>query len=125
MHEFSVASSIVSSVAAEAARRGASRVTDVYLGLGELNFLCMEQLVYAIGIISEHTALEGATVHIENRPARIRCNSCGYEGGAQHEEFGEFHQSIPLLSCPSCGGSTDILEGRECEIVNATMVMEE
>lgn len=91
MHEYGIACEIVRIAAAEAAKRGAARVTEVRVLVGVLRGVVPEHLVFMFGHAAKGTAADGARLVVEEDPVRIACGSCG------PSEAGEF-----TLVCPAC-----------------------
>ena len=83
MHEVSVVSDIVSAILRELENYNVEKVEEVVLVVGEMTSLGQEQLEFAYEIVTKDTKLEGSKLVIENEKIRVRCESCGYEGGAQ------------------------------------------
>jgi len=124
MHEFSTMQGIVNAILEEAKKYNAVEITKVEIEIGELTFLGEEQMKFAFDILKEGTIMEEAEISIEKIRARVRCRTCGYEGGVKYGMKEEFHLSFPLLKCPQCGGEVDIVRGRECTIKNVEMEIE-
>jgi hydrogenase nickel incorporation protein HypA/HybF len=94
MHEMALAEGILS-VVLDAA--GDEPVRKVDLLVGTLQLVAPQSLHTSLEILSEGTAAENATVHIQEILARFRCNKCKAESAANQ----------PLLQCGQCG-STDL-----------------
>ncbi len=118
MHEFSVAQSIVDTILQVAETNKATRVIEVNLEVGEISLVNTDQLNWHIDMICEKTIAKGMKVNVIERPTRIHCTECGYEGPVNYEEKNpEWHQRIPVFECVECGNSeTQITEGRELKI---------
>jgi len=76
MHEMGIALRIVDAVAEEAA---GARVTRVRVEIGTLVAVLPDALRFCFGVACEGTALAGATLQIDELPARARCRECGAE----------------------------------------------
>ena len=123
MHEYSVASELISALLPRLdAHPG--RIRAVILVKGELRILSDGALRRAFEILAEGTRLAGADLVIEPVETRIRCPSCGYVGRADHVREEAFHFAIPILSCPTCGGEVDIEAGRELYVDRVTVLAE-
>ena len=123
MHEFSITSQIVKSVLAEAEKRKAKKVTAVYLVVGKLTFLGLEQVRFAYEVLTKDTIMEGSKLIIEEQEGFVKCNNCGYEGGFKYEDDTLYHVSMPTLKCPMCGNLVSITSGKECMIKSIRMMI--
>jgi hydrogenase nickel incorporation protein HypA/HybF len=118
MHEFSVAQSIVQTVLQVAEENGASQIVQMNLVVGEVALVNVEQLTWYIDMITKGTCAEGMHVSIARSATRIRCMSCGYEGGVAYREADSHPDlSLPVFECPDCGSAeTIITAGKELHI---------
>jgi len=123
MHEFSVTSQIVQSVLTEAEKRGAKKVTEVHLMIGQLTFLGLEQVRFAYEALIKGTIMEGSRLIIEEQEGAVKCNRCGYEGGFKYENDPLYHVPVPTLKCPQCGNIVSIAAGKECTIKRIKMMV--
>lgn len=104
MHELPVAESLLRTAVEHAERAGARRITDLYLVLGEFSSIVDDSIAFYWDIISEDTIAQGAALHFQRVPARMRCTDCAHE----------YHPSDVQLACPACGSSRiRVLEGEE------------
>lgn len=94
MHELPVAQSILDIAIRHAEQACATRVTDLYLVIGELSSIVDESIQFYWDIISRGTMTEGATLHFERIPLQMVCFDCGEP----------YHPAPGTLACPSCGG---------------------
>ncbi len=111
---------IVATILEEVKQQHAVAVHWVTLEIGDLTFLGHEQLSFAFSLLSEGTPLEHAELFIRPIRASVKC-SCGFEGDAADGFKEDFHLSFPILKCPRCGGSVDVVKGRECIIKTVNM----
>ncbi len=118
MHEFSVAQSIVDTILQVAEANKATRVIEVNMEVGEISLVNMDQLNWYIDMLTAETIAKGIKVNVIERPTRIRCMECGYEGPVHYEEKNpEWHLRIPIFECVECESSETIVkEGRELKI---------
>jgi hydrogenase nickel incorporation protein HypA/HybF len=123
MHEFSVTSQIVQSVLTEAEKHKAKKVTEVYLVIGKLTFLGLEQVRFAYEALTKGTILEGSRLIIEEQEGTVKCNHCDYEGGFKYEDDPMYHVPVPTLKCPHCGNVVSIVAGKECTIKSIKMMV--
>ena len=89
------------------------RILSVKLKKGELRILSDAALENAFEILRSGTRLEEARLQIETVPTSVRCDGCGFSGPAAHLDEEGLHVSIPVLSCPHCGGRVEVTSGRE------------
>lgn len=93
----------------EATKAGASRVLALRLRIGRLSGVVPEALQFAFDSLAQGTLAEGATMTIEEVPARFWCESCKKEFEA--EEY--------LAACPDCQAvSTELRAGRDMELAS-------
>lgn len=116
MHEFSIVSQLVERVIEEARKRGAKRVIEVELEVGQLSFLNPEQMRFAYNILSKGTVLEKSHLIINTLDARVRCKICGFDGKPDYTDDVTYHISTPVFLCPVCGNPVEVLEGKGCII---------
>jgi hydrogenase nickel incorporation protein HypA/HybF len=119
MHEYAVVSELIGAVLLRLAEhRG--RVRTVVLRKGELRILSDHALASAFEVLAQGTRLEGASLAVETVAAVVSCPTCRYHGSAGR--FGDDgHYSIPVLTCPHCGGSVDVAAGRELYVDRVTL----
>ncbi|MFF7144509.1 hydrogenase maturation nickel metallochaperone HypA [Streptomyces nodosus] len=110
MHEMSIAMAVIGQVEEAVERAGdVTAVCSVRLQVGELAGVVPEALSFCFELACAGTVLEGAELITETVPGRARCAPCAHEWAVGVP---------PLLSCPRCdGGRTDLLSGRELQIV--------
>jgi len=104
VHELSLSSAIVNTVAKHAEGR---RVTVVELRVGTLRQVIPDTLEFYFEFVARGTLCEGARLKQEVIDARLRCNGCGHE----------WEIEIPAFRCPECaGGDVEIASGNEFEV---------
>ena len=104
MHELSLSSAIVNTVAKHAAGR---RVTVVNLRIGRLRQVVPDTLDFYFQFVARDTVCDGARLEQELIDARLRCNRCGHEWAIE----------IPAFRCPACaGGDVAVAAGDEFEV---------
>ena len=104
MHELAVTEEILRIITAHAERGAATRVTDIYLVIGELSSFVDDSIQFYFDTLSSGTIAEGAQLHFERIKTRFRCRACGEEFEPQERDW----------RCPSCqalGG--DVIAGKE------------
>jgi hydrogenase nickel insertion protein HypA len=124
MHEYAIVSELVAALLPQLERHD-GRITAVHLNKGELRILSDTALCSAFEILTEGTRLAGAGLQIDVIPAGVRCHHCGYAGPPDHVDDGTFHDAIPILSCPTCGGIVEVVTGRELNADRVTMETED
>lgn len=116
MHELSIAASIVESVLEFVESRHINGVQKVRLAVGELTCVQAEQLKFCYESVAKQTAIGDSTLEIEQVPARVECEHCGYGGPPKYWMESLNDTPVPTLQCPQCGKSTTASEGHECAI---------
>ena len=104
MHELSLSSAIVNTVAKHADGR---RVTVVSLRVGRLRQVIPDTLAFYFEFVARGSVCEGARLEQEVVPAWLRCRACPRE----------WEIEIPAFRCPACGGSdVEVASGDEFEV---------
>ncbi len=103
MHELSLASAIVNTVAKHA---GGRRVTVVWLRVGRLRQVIPDTLEFYFEFVARGTVCEGARLEQELIGARVRCDPCERE----------WEIDMPIFRCPGCGGAAEVVSGSEFEV---------
>ncbi|MDO5853000.1 MAG: hydrogenase maturation nickel metallochaperone HypA [Thermoplasmata archaeon] len=117
MHEVSVVTSLVDAVIGELSSYKLEKVNAVFVMIGDLTNLGDEQMQFAYEIVTRGTILEGSELVIEHIPVEVSCASCGYEGPVRMLTDPDYDtHSIPVLSCPECGGDITVVRGMECTV---------
>lgn len=117
MHEVSVVTSLVDAVIDELSKYDVEKVNSVTILVGELTNLGDEQMKFAYEIVVRGTILEGSELIMESIPVEAQCMSCGYEGPVRMLTDPDYEShSIPILSCPQCGGDIKVVKGMECTV---------
>ena len=107
MHELGVTENIVSIALAKAGEAQASKVIQINLVIGELSGFVPGCIQFYFDSLSKDTIAQGAVLHFESVPARLRCRDCAMI----------FHPQDIVWSCPQCQGqSVEISQGRELYI---------
>ena len=104
MHELAVTESILNIATRHARQAEATRVTDIYIVIGQLSSIVDDSVQFYWDIISADTLCAGAKLHFKRIPAKFACQDCGNE----YEMAGE------LRSCPKCNSiNIKIISGEE------------
>lgn len=102
MHEYSIVSSLIDQVQAEAEARGAVRVHRLRVRIGELSGVEISLLTTAYETFRERTVCAGASLEIETVPARWTCRRCGVD----------VPRGAPLR-CLTCSRPAQLAQGDE------------
>jgi hydrogenase nickel incorporation protein HypA/HybF len=104
VHELSLSSAIVNTVAKHARGR---RVTVVSLRVGRLRQVVPDTLEFYFQFVARDSVCEGARLDQEVVPAWLRCHGCDHQWAIE----------IPAFRCPVCNGSdVAIASGDEFEV---------
>ncbi|MCL1904652.1 MAG: hydrogenase maturation nickel metallochaperone HypA [Methanomassiliicoccaceae archaeon] len=114
MHEVSVMSDIIKAALDELSKHDVLGVEELVILIGDLTSLGEEQMTFAFEVMSKDTLLSGAKLVIEHEPIRLKCKECGFDGPAEILRNEGYDHSVPVLSCPECGGPVNIVNGMEC-----------
>lgn len=93
MHELSVTESVLEIACKHAEKAQATRVTDIYLVIGQLSSIVDDSVEFYWNIIAKDTLCEDAHLHFKRLPAELICLECGHQYQLNHE----------LMPCPNCG----------------------
>ena len=104
MHELYATQAILDKAVAKAAEQKASRITDLYLVVGEISSYSDESVQFYWDEISKGTIAEKATLHFRHVPAEMQCMAC----------FTKYQPAEGEIVCPNCGSNgARILQGEE------------
>jgi len=104
MHELSVTESILEIALRHCKQAGASRVTDIYLVIGQLASIVDDSVQFYWDMISQDTPAAGTCLHFRRIPVELECKVCGQRYSFTGDDF----------SCPSCTKlDFKILKGEE------------
>lgn len=122
MHEFTIASSIHEALIDLAQQQRSSRVLEVYLKIGKLRAISIDQVKFSYDVLAKGTILEGSRLMVDESAGNVKCNVCNYRGEFTPDDELSFHFGIPPLICPKCGKSLSIEGGDECVITRVRML---
>ncbi len=123
MHEVSVISDIVNAILERLEEYNAKSVKTVDIIIGDMTQLGEEQLVFAYEVVTRGTPLEDSELKIEREAIEVECGGCGYRGPVRVLESGDYvSHSIPILSCPECGGKIKVVAGQSCRIKSLEII---
>jgi hydrogenase nickel incorporation protein HypA/HybF len=109
MHELTITQSVVDAVLE---KTGDRKVTTVRLKVGRLSGVVPDSVQFCFDLITAGTALEGASLEIEEPPGLAHCRGCG-------DDFGV----ADLLLLCECGSSNvEVKTGQELLISSVEVV---
>ncbi len=104
MHELPASQSILEIVLRHAKQANASRVTDIYIVIGQLASLVDDSIQFYWDLIAKGTPAEGATLHFKRIPAELQCMICPEKYPPNGKE----------IRCPNCGSvGAKVIQGEE------------
>ena len=104
MHELSAAESILEISLRHAQQARATKVTDIYLIIGQLSSIIDDSVQFYWDIIAKGTPAEEARLHFNRIPAKFLCLDCGHT----------YAHAGDTLACPQCRGTrVKIIAGDE------------
>ena len=107
MHELSVTESVLEIALRHAERAKATRITDLYLVIGQLSSIVDDSVQFYWEIVSKGTPAEDSRLHFERIPTRLNCLDCDRCYFPAGED----------LSCPNCKGiRVRIIAGEEFQL---------
>jgi hydrogenase nickel incorporation protein HypA/HybF len=107
MHELAITESVLRIATEHASAAGASRITDVYLVIGQLSSFVDDSVQFYWDLISRGTPAEGSILHFRRVPAELKCLACGRQYPLPGDD----------LACPDCGETRmKVLAGEEFNI---------
>ena len=107
MHEASLATNIIDIIKEEMKKYGGSKLSKIFIDVGEFTHIDPETLQFAFEMISKDTEFERTLVEIKKIPLILSCSDCKKE----------FSGDEPIFSCPICkSDKVEILKGREFRI---------
>ena len=103
MHELFVTEQIRDVAVRHAENAGATRITDLYLVIGELSSIVDDSVQFYWDFVSEGTIAAGAQLHFRRIPADMLCQSCKTHFSPRE-----------ALTCPVCdSGDVRVVAGEE------------
>lgn len=110
MHELSIAKNLIEMAETAADDAGATRVTQLYLQIGQMSGVVSDALLFCFDIAAQGTVVEGATLAIDTLPIIIHCAACDRDAELP---------TIQRFRCPNCDSPrVNIVQGRELELVS-------
>jgi hydrogenase nickel incorporation protein HypA/HybF len=103
MHELMITESVLELALRYGCQAGATRITDLYLVVGELSSVVDDSVQFYWDFVSEGTMAEGARLHFRRIAAELACLDCDRRYSPRED-----------LICPGCGSThVEIKLGRE------------
>jgi hydrogenase nickel incorporation protein HypA/HybF len=107
MHEMGITQGILAASFEAAEEANCTRITEISISVGEMTEVVDFALQFAFEALTPGTMAEGATLVINQVPAKSRCLECGAE--YDHDRF--------QMVCPECNAlNVELLQGRELRI---------
>ena len=104
MHELPIAQSILEIALRHAATANATRITRIYLVIGQLSSFVDDSIQFYWDIIGKDTIAIGAQLEFRRLPAQLRCRQCGMAYSLDERDS----------TCPDCGSvEVEIVSGDE------------
>lgn len=104
MHELPVTQSILDIALRHAEQAGATKVTDLYMVIGQLSSIVDDSIQFYWDIVSDGTIAKGATLHFRRIPAEMHCPKCEHRYKLGDDDF----------ACPQCGNkAVELVAGEE------------
>jgi hydrogenase nickel incorporation protein HypA/HybF len=123
MHELSITQAILDTALRYAQQAGAQKISALNLRIGALSGVVADSVQFYFDFVNKGTLAEGAELHIEIAPPRVRCRACGVEQELSPDlnPAGEWYtqiQSLPPCDCGRhayelCGGFDCFLDSIE------------
>ena len=104
MHELAIAESVVSTVL----ERTDGQVSVVRLRVGRLSGVVPDALMFCFELAAAGTALEGATLEIEEQAGRAHCRDCDID----------FSMQDAFLLCDCGSADVELLSGRKLKVTS-------
>lgn len=121
MHEYSIARELIDTLTDQVDEDKLARTKKIHLKLGELRVISKESLSQAFKLVTEDTILDGAVLEFEDVSLEAKCKECGFEGKVNYDNNLSLHFSVPVLSCPECGSSVEIVSGNDLSVKSLTV----
>ncbi|OGO30645.1 MAG: hydrogenase maturation nickel metallochaperone HypA [Chloroflexi bacterium RBG_16_54_18] len=104
MHELAVTQHILDIALRHATQAQATRITDLYLVIGQLSSIVDDSVQFYWEILTQETPAKDSRLHFERVPAELCCLDCEQE----------FYLNGADLVCPQCAGvHIKIITGEE------------
>ena len=104
MHELTITESLLEIALRHARKANASKITDLYLVIGQLSSVVDDSVQFYWDIIAKDTQAEGANLHFKRIPTEILCLNCNHQ----------YYPEDNSMACPNCESiKVKIISGEE------------
>ena len=104
MHELSITERILDIALKHGEKAAATRITDLFLVVGDLSSVVNDSVQFYWDLISKDTKAAGAQLHFRRIPTRFHCLECNHEYAPKGDKF----------SCPNCSSTqVKVVAGEE------------
>ena len=104
MHELSITESLINLALKHGQKAGATRITDLFLVIGNLSSVIDDSVQFYWDIVAKGTLAEGAQLHFRRLAVEMQCLACETHYAPGPDQ----------LTCPSCQSSrVKIIQGDE------------
>jgi len=108
MHEMSIVEALIDAVRAETSTHPGAQVQIIRIRFGALRLIVPDTMKFCFQAATRDTDLAGATLEIEQLPARAKCRQCQAEFAVEDNWF----------QCPHCAAADgELLAGNELDLV--------
>jgi hydrogenase nickel incorporation protein HypA/HybF len=101
MHEFSLATEVISLAEREAKKAVAVAILEITIEVGDLSGVEADAFETALGLLSGDSVLDKSRIRIVRTPGIGRCNACNYE----------FEMNQRMATCPKCNAFPSVVSG--------------
>lgn len=115
MHELSLAQSLLSTADSIAKENNASRITKIYVKIGQFALVMQDQLEFSFNIMkSEYDTTKQADILITWEKGVLECKDCGFKGETNLDQDEETYGLVSLFRCPECNSyATEMISGNQ------------
>ena len=108
MHELAITQSVLEIALRHGEQAQASKITDLYLVIGQLSSVVDDSVQFYWDMIAVDTIAEGAALHFKRIPAQLECSECGQIYSLEGNQ---------LDGCPVCESiKVKVIAGKEFQL---------
>ena len=108
MHELSITQNILEIALRHGEQAQASKITDLYLVIGQLSSVVDDSVQFYWDMITEGSLAEGSNLHFKRIPALLECKDCNQPYSLEGNQ---------LDGCPACEGvNIKVISGKEFQL---------